>query len=482
MGITILKFIHIPIILSYACLHYGQVLAGNNAGAAFSTWPDTGQTTCYDDIGNVLNPCPAEGQPFYGQDAQYAGPTRSYTKLEINGNALPESAKSWAMVRDNITGLIWEAKDGRDGIQDYTNHHDADNIYTWCDTNPDTNGGNQGTCGTNDTKDFIDALNGSSFGGHTDWRLPSIKELTTLVDRSRYGPAIGTNYFPLTVWSLYEKPSYWSSTTDLFRQDKAWRINFRNGDSEETRLKLIRCHVRAVRGGQTPPEKRFVDNQDGTVTDTVTRLQWQQATADPSGDGTPDAMTWEDALAYAENLSLAGHEDWRLPDFNELASVVDYSRYDPAIDNKAFPRTARPPYWSSTTLEAWGETAWNMSFWSGGYDSQYKSYNLYMRAVRNHPSMKFFLTLSMLGSGLGSVASSPAGIDCGSDCSGTFNFGTTVTLTATASPGSMFSGWSGACSGSGSCTIQMDRHQALSAIFNKPIMPSIYELLLDQEP
>ncbi|MHB8790762.1 MAG: InlB B-repeat-containing protein [Desulfobulbaceae bacterium] len=97
-------------------------------------------------------------------------------------------------------------------------------------------------------------------------------------------------------------------------------------------------------------------------------------------------------------------------------------------------------------------------------------------------NQRSMLTVSLPGNGLGSVASSPSGINCGSDCNETYNYGTTVTLTATASPDSIFSGWSGACSGRGSCTIQMDRHQAVSAFFVKPVMPPIYKLLLDPEP
>jgi len=100
----------------------GQVMAGNNSGAAFSTWPDTGQTKCYDNIGNELNSCPTEGQSFYGQDAQYNGPVRSYTLLG-----------GGTMVQDNVTGLIWEMKNNLDGTPDYSNPHDADNTYTWCD-------------------------------------------------------------------------------------------------------------------------------------------------------------------------------------------------------------------------------------------------------------------------------------------------------------------------------------------------------------
>lgn len=60
------------------------VLAGNNAGQAFFFWPDTGQASCYDDVDWIS--CPAPDQPYYGQDAQYAGPARSYSKLDASGN------------------------------------------------------------------------------------------------------------------------------------------------------------------------------------------------------------------------------------------------------------------------------------------------------------------------------------------------------------------------------------------------------------
>ena len=70
--------------------------------------PDTGQTKCYDDTQEIT--CPSPGQPFYGQDAQYSTYPQSYTKLNENGYALPHEAPSWVMVRDNVTGLIWEVK------------------------------------------------------------------------------------------------------------------------------------------------------------------------------------------------------------------------------------------------------------------------------------------------------------------------------------------------------------------------------------
>lgn len=369
------------LLLATLCLYAPHpTLAGNNSGQAFSIWPDTGQNTCYDTDGNVLYPCPPPDYPFYGQDAQNYGPARSYTKLDVSGNTLPESATSWAMVRDNVTGLIWEAKQAKDGVKNYTNPHDADNSYTWCDTNPDTNGGDQGTCGTNDTEDFVSALNsGSGFGGHTDWRLPTIKELKTLVDRGRDNPAIPTTYFSEGVSSWY-----WSSTTAARGVTfYAWSVNFYLGNAVDyQKVEEAAYHVRAVRGGQVQPDDRFVDNQDGTVTDTLTCLQWQQATADTTGDGVADLMTWESALAYAEGLFFAGHNDWRLPDMNELTSIVDYSRFDPAIDPTYFPDTVSFYYWSSTTAAYNPHNAWLVLFNLGYGLSGPKSYSYYVRAVR----------------------------------------------------------------------------------------------------
>ena len=66
------------------------------------------------------------------------------------------------MVKDNVTGLIWEVKQAKDGVKNYDNPHDADNTYTWYDPD-DSYPGTPGD-GT-DTEDFIDALNTAHFGG-----------------------------------------------------------------------------------------------------------------------------------------------------------------------------------------------------------------------------------------------------------------------------------------------------------------------------
>jgi len=67
--------------------------------------PGTGQTKCYNDKGDVIT-CPSRGERFYGQDGNYSINPISYTNLDASGNALPDSAASWVMVKDNVDGLI----------------------------------------------------------------------------------------------------------------------------------------------------------------------------------------------------------------------------------------------------------------------------------------------------------------------------------------------------------------------------------------
>jgi hypothetical protein len=206
---------------------------------------DTGQTRCYDSIGNVIT-CPSPGQAFYGQDANFLINPNAFVKMDGNGVDLVSNATSWAMVRDNATGLVWESKNKSDGAKDYTNHHDADNTYTWYDPDPVTNGGYAGYPGDNtDTSDLVTALNQSKFGGFTDWRIPSREELRSIVDYSRFAPAINTAYFPLTMVSSL----YWASTTGAYGTYTAWGVHFYYGAGPMAN-KDGSYYVRAVRGGQ----------------------------------------------------------------------------------------------------------------------------------------------------------------------------------------------------------------------------------------
>jgi len=176
----------------------------------------SGQTKCYD--GSKVIPCPKPGEDYYGQDGNYTNLNpRSYTKLDKNGNELPDSATSWVMVRDNVTGLFWEVK----------TYESRYNTYTWYDA-----------------KDFINALNTENFGEHSDWRLPTIRELASIVNLGKYRPAIDVEYFPRTR-DLY----CWSATAYANDTSYAWCVNFTNGDNNAF-SKSGRRYVRGVRSGQ----------------------------------------------------------------------------------------------------------------------------------------------------------------------------------------------------------------------------------------
>ena len=339
--------------------------------------PDTGQTKCYNVAGNVIT-CPSPGQALYGQDANYSINPMSYTKLDGSGNALSDSATSWVTVRDNVTGLIWEMKTNKDYVTNYKDPHDADNTYTWYDSSPATNGGYAGKPGngttTYSTQDFINSLNSANYGGYSDWRLPTIEELAYIVNHSiPFGETmIDSVYFPNTPFNLYCSSTANANTTAY--KSYVWSIDFEYGNAYSFLGKDNGDYVRAVRGEQSASV--YKDNSDGTVTDTTTGLMWQQAT---SGN----AMNWQDALSYCHNLNLGGHTDWRLPNFKELQSLVDYSIDNPSVNTAYFPKTVTyPPYWSATTDEVGAWAAWAVNFGEGTNTNFYKSSDLSVRAVR----------------------------------------------------------------------------------------------------
>jgi 6-phosphogluconolactonase (cycloisomerase 2 family) len=387
----------------YSSQTFDNVQISQVAGPQTHPFPDTGQSKCYDNSVEIT--CPRPGEDFYGQDGQHWGLARSYTKLGMNGVELPDTAtqaQGWIMTRDNTTGLIWELKTDDGGI------HDKDNLYTWCDANPATNGGNQGTCGDGtDTGDFITSLNNANFGGYGDWRLPAVKELSFLVNRSipSPGPVVCADFFSDTGPS-----SYWSSSTRVDFPEHAWHVDFADGGVSSFG-KSNSYYARAVRSGQPEAANRFVDNLDGTVTDIETGLMWQQATA-------PGTYTWKQALAYVQTLnsqSFAGHNDWRLPDVNELQSLVDYSQHHPPIDTDFFPDCTTSGYVTSTTDASNTDSAWRVYF---GLGTVYAAHELdknnkldsdYVRGVRggktSNDSFGTILTFDINGMENGDILS-----------------------------------------------------------------------------
>ncbi len=147
---------------------------------------------------------------------------------------------------------------------------------------------------------------------------------------------------------------------------------------------------------------RFVDNKDGTVTDTCTGFMWQQSTADINKDGgitEEDVLPWQIALQYCDELLLCNdgtwttnkseaanhdgikYDDWRLPNVRELLSIVDYGRCYPALQ-PVF-STILGDFWTSTTGVNKENGAWLVGGRMGGSHTYDKLVGHYIRAVRS---------------------------------------------------------------------------------------------------
>lgn len=297
--------------------------------------PDTGQHTCYDDEGNVID-CPNSGEPFYGQDAQYQGPEPSY---QDNGDGT---------VTDLNTGLMWQqatADTDGDGDIDSNDKLVAPYVYDYCDS--------------------------LDYAGYSDWRIPDIREFFTIVDYGNYDPAMNP------VFSC-QSSKYWTGSTSAYSRYRSWEVNFNNGKIFH-RVFNNEYFIRCVRGNRTPTQT-LIDNFDGTITDNSTNLMWEKKDDDQK-------RTWQEALAYCQQYTKSGYSDWRLPNVRELKSLVYYGSYDPAI-NSIFDCSSEN-YWSSSTYTRTPGQAWHVNFSDGFvYNSDKRNHN-YVRCVRCGPSGSF---------------------------------------------------------------------------------------------
>src|SRR3990172_2152377 len=319
---------------------------------------DTGQTTFYDNSKTISLPQP--GEPFYGQDANYLGNAPSYSD---NGDST---------ITDLVTGLMWQKSPDRngDGVINY-----SDKLYY----------------------DEAVALAASfNLAGYTNWRLPTIKELYSLIMFSGAEPSpeatstigcvpfIDTNYFSFAYGDLsageriidaqFASSTIYVSTT-MTGDRTMFGVNFADGrikgyPADQSVGK--KYYVLYVRGNTAYGTNEYEDNGDGTITDKATGLMWMR------NDG-GEAVSWENALSYAEGLEYAGYSDWRLPNAKELQSIVDYTRspattdsaaIDPVFNNSQITNEADETdyrfYWSSTTFSSEsptrGESAVYVSF------------------------------------------------------------------------------------------------------------------------
>jgi len=230
-----------------------------------------------------------------------------------------------------------------------------------------------------------DALNGGfGFAGKTGWRIPTIQELATIIKYGATQPAIYGVQFPGTTVA-----NYWSTTPDANTGTSVWGTNFFDGYTSTLGTGILLARLRCVTGPVTAPAtSRYRDNGDGTVTDKQTALIWQKCSMGQNNDASCTGMatmaTWTGTLTYCSGLSLAGRT-WRLPNINELRSIVDYTTLSPAIDSTAFPATATWGYWSSTTDALSSLKAWYILFVDGWTLPTPKTSSFNVRCVSSGP-------------------------------------------------------------------------------------------------
>ncbi len=442
---------------------------------------DTGITTCSNADSNGLG-CPVNGFP--GQDAEFGRDTAigtamkvgggdagfDFTKLDSNGRELPITATNHHCIRDNVTGLVWEIKTNDGGLRDqdwtYTWHPDANSVDgdagRFNGNNCYRSGEHVGRC---DTDWFVQDVNEDGLCGFNDWRMPTVKELVGIAHYGQYHPAIDSNYFRNT-----QNAEYWSGSPDVANSHNAWYVNFNTGFPEVDSWDDS-YHVRLVRG--TPIADTFIDNNNGTVTHLNTELMWAkcsegQAVLDCVGDAME--MDWRTALTRANNAQLAGYTDWRLPNIKELQALIDYTRFDPAIDTGFFPNTPRVSrtnqwFWSSSPDAYYLNGAWVINAMNGsGKASGHVCDNLaYVRLVRT--SIPLIITQN--GTGSGHITSTNGQVNCTTTwCLFNMNSGDSVVLNAMPNENAQFTGWSGGgCSGIETCTVTMNIAQTVNAAF-----------------
>ena len=126
-----------------------------------------------------------------------------------------------------------------------------------------------------------------------------------------------------------------------------------------------------IQAGVAWPDPRFTDNSAGTMTDNLTGLMWTKNANLPGG-----YKTWQEALDYCNNLTLDGYSDWRLPNVNELESLINANEANSAtwLNAQGFTIEQADGYWSSTTYAYYPDYAWIVSMWYGLVDSDNKSY------------------------------------------------------------------------------------------------------------
>jgi hypothetical protein len=257
----------------------------------------------------------------------------------------------------------------------------------------------------------VDLCNNLVHAGHSDWRLPSVKELESLLNYGTYSPALPAGHPFVGV----KNSDYWSGSSS--RADStsyAWQVNANYGAVDYVLKSGGMSYVLPVRGGQsaesaspvpktgqttsyragddgdlepgvTWPNPRFkvlTNGTDQTVIDSLTGLEWVQAPHVLAGNLNP--TNWSAAIDRCNILDYAGHSDWRLPSRKELMSLVDYGQSSPALPaGHPFAGVQNLDYWSGTTYPYMNAIyAWFVGMRFGPVVNRHKTETYYVWPVR----------------------------------------------------------------------------------------------------
>ena len=260
----------------------------------------SGQQSCYS-MEDVIQ-CPAEGKDFYGQDAQYAAKGKCKQQSLVLKTVSGET-----VVIDKNTELQWQQTISK-------------KAYTW-----------------NDAFAYCENL---EYAGFSDWRMPAPQEIMTIGLYSGSSASVDTGYFtdiPVSGSGNY----LWTSAFYKNDPERVWIFHPNKGFTYYLATKSSIYNVMCVRGKGLPAANFEISNVSGDsiAKDTSSGLVWQKTYT--------EIKTWQEALAYCENLEYAGFSDWRLPNKNELASIINYDS-----DNGSWPLDMPSDYgfWTSTTF------------------------------------------------------------------------------------------------------------------------------------
>jgi hypothetical protein len=364
------------LVLNFSLLFSVQALAGT------IRLPQTGQTQCYDYRGAVI-PCSRTGQ----DGALKMGVAWPQPRFKVSGDC----------VTDELTGLMW-AKNA--------------NLYE----------------GQRTWEQALEFAYGLTLCGHSDWRLPNVNELQSVMDRDRSNLALWLNGKGFT---NMQSGYYWSSTTQASSTIRAWVANLwaghlgannknrpnyvwpvRSGPAPKTLVlpggqdqRGLSAPVELPQTGQTTcygptgaviscsgtgqdgelkmgaawPQPRFTVSGD-CVTDELTGLMWAKNANLAEGQ-----LNFQGGLDFTSGLSLCGHRDWRLPNIIELGSLVNRDRSNSAIflNTQGFSDVQANYYLSSTSQASSPGHVWVINMWAGDLASHGKSHSNCVWPVRS---------------------------------------------------------------------------------------------------